>query len=104
VSAWDPAYPSGDHSNKRSSWHALIEPHIDRPQPVTPGIEKSYDVSDFVFELREKAVSPHIAQNTNTAVRRSTAAPPAIPVMQSLRVCTHQEMVPLPRGEATEEL
>jgi len=61
VSAWDPAYPSGDHSNKRSSWHALIEPHIDRPQPVTLGIEKSYDASDFVFELREKAVSPHIA-------------------------------------------
>jgi hypothetical protein len=71
---------------------------------VTLGIEKVYDASDFVFEMREKAVSPHIAQNTNTAVRRSTAAPPAIPVMQSPRVCTHQEMVPLPRGEATEEL
>jgi hypothetical protein len=30
-------------------------------QPVTLGIEKSYDASDFVFELREKAVSPHNA-------------------------------------------
>jgi hypothetical protein len=61
VSAWGPACSSGDHSNKRSNWHALIEPHIDRPQPVTLGIEKSYDASDFVFELREKAVSPYIA-------------------------------------------
>jgi len=32
---------------------------------VTLGIEKSYDASDFVFELREKAVSPHIASNIN---------------------------------------
>ena len=81
---------------------ALAQQPVD--QNTKQQIEKVYDASDFVFELREKAVSPHIAQNTNTAVRRSTAAPPAIPVMQSPRVCTHQEMVPLPRGEATEEL
>jgi len=61
VSVWDRACPSGDHSKKRSSWHALIEPHIDRPQPVTLCIEKGYGASDFDFELREKAVSPHIA-------------------------------------------
>ena len=72
VSASDPACPSGDHSNQRSSWHALIEPHIDRPQPVTRGIEKSYDASDFIFELREKAVSRHIASNINgrSTIRR----------------------------------
>jgi IS5 family transposase len=44
---------------------ALIEPHADRPQPVTLGADKGYDVGDFVMELREKAVTPHVAQNTN---------------------------------------
>ena len=44
---------------------ALIEPQADRPQPVTLGADKSYDASDFVLELREKAVTPHVAQNTN---------------------------------------
>jgi transposase len=44
---------------------ALIEPHADRPQPVTLGADKGYDTGDFVMELREKAVTPHVAQNTN---------------------------------------
>jgi hypothetical protein len=61
---------SDDRSNKRSSWHALIEPHIDRPQPVTLGVEKGYDASDFVFELGEKAVSP--GPRTEYQHRRST--------------------------------
>jgi hypothetical protein len=42
---------------------ALIEPHADRPQPVTLGADKGYDTSDFVMELRDKAVTPHVAQN-----------------------------------------
>jgi hypothetical protein len=44
---------------------ALIEPHADRPQPVILGADKGYDVGDFVMELREKAVTPHVAQSTN---------------------------------------
>ena len=66
-----------DHSNKSSSWHALIEPHVDRPQPVTCGIEKSYDASDFIFELREKAVSRHIASDINgrSTIDRTTGHP-----------------------------
>src|ERR1700755_3313747 len=44
---------------------ALIKPHADRPQPITLGADKGYDVSDFVMELREKAVTPHVAQNAN---------------------------------------
>jgi transposase len=44
---------------------ALIAPHADRPQPVTLGGDKGYDAGDFVMELREKAVTPHVAQNTN---------------------------------------
>ena len=43
---------------------ALIEPHADRPQPITLGADKGYDTSDFVMELREQAVTPHVAQNT----------------------------------------
>jgi hypothetical protein len=35
---------------------ALIEPHADRPQPVTLGADKGYDSSDFVMELRDEAV------------------------------------------------
>jgi hypothetical protein len=42
---------------------ALIEPYAERPQPVTLGADKGYDASDFVMELRDKAVTPHIAQN-----------------------------------------
>src|SRR5262249_12339409 len=36
-----------------------------RPQPVTLGADKGYDVGDFVMELREKTVTPHVAQSTN---------------------------------------
>src|SRR6516164_10341269 len=43
---------------------ALIAPHADRPQPVTLGGDKGYDAGDFVMERREKAVTPHVAQNT----------------------------------------
>lgn len=42
---------------------ALIAPHADRPQPITLGADKGYDASDFVMELRQKAVTPHVAQN-----------------------------------------
>jgi hypothetical protein len=52
------------------SWHTLIEPHANRPQPATLGADKGCDASDFVFELREKAVNRRIAQNTMS--RRST--------------------------------
>ena len=37
---------------------ALIEPHADRPQPVTLGADKGYDTSDFVMELREHSGHP----------------------------------------------
>ena len=54
----------------RASGHAerlaalvLMEPYAERPQPVTLGADKGYDAGDFVMELREKAVTPHIAQN-----------------------------------------
>jgi hypothetical protein len=36
---------------------------------VTPGADKAYDVAEFVADLREYNVTPHVAQNT--ANRRS---------------------------------
>jgi hypothetical protein len=41
---------------------ALIEPHGERPR-VTLGADKGYDSADFVVELREQTVTPHVAQN-----------------------------------------
>jgi len=43
----------------------LIEPHADRSQKVTLGGDKGFDTQDFVAELREINVTPHVAQNTN---------------------------------------
>jgi transposase len=42
---------------------ALIEPLADRPRPITLGADKAYDTGDFVKELRELTVTPHLAQN-----------------------------------------
>jgi transposase len=47
----------------------LIEPYVERSRPVTLGADKGYDSSDFVMELREQAVTPHLAQNQSS--RRS---------------------------------
>jgi hypothetical protein len=38
-------------------------------QPITVGADRAYDAADFVMELRELGVTPHVAQNT--AGRRS---------------------------------
>jgi transposase len=42
---------------------ALIEPRADRPNPITLGADKAYDTADFVMELRQRTVTPHVAQN-----------------------------------------
>ena len=39
--------------------------HADRPQAITLGGDKGYDAADFVMELREINVTPHIACNTS---------------------------------------
>jgi hypothetical protein len=36
----------------------MIEPHADRPDPITLGADKGYDAADFVMELREINVTP----------------------------------------------
>src|SRR5215831_3628533 len=67
---------------------ALIEPHAERPQPVTLGADKGYDTGDFVMELRDKAVTPHVAQNTNgrrSAIDARTTRHPGYAVSQRIR-------------------
>jgi transposase len=44
---------------------ALVAPHADRAQPVTLGGDKGFDAQDFIAELREINVTPHVAQNVS---------------------------------------
>jgi Transposase DDE domain len=67
---------------------ALIEPHAERPQPMTLGADKGYDTGDFVMELRDKAVTPHIAQNASarrSAIDGRTTRHPGYAVSQRIR-------------------
>jgi transposase len=41
----------------------MIEPHADKPEAITLGGDKGFDAADFVMELRDINVTPHIAQN-----------------------------------------
>jgi transposase len=52
------------HAERLAALH-LMEPHADRPQKITLGGDKGFDAGDFVAELREINVTPHVAQNTN---------------------------------------
>jgi transposase len=67
---------------------ALIEPHADRPRPVTLGADKAYDTADFVMECREHTVTPHVAQNTTgrrSAIDGRTTRHPGYEVSQRIR-------------------
>ena len=61
---------------------ALVGSHAEVPQPVTLAADKGYDRADFVRELRDRAVTPHVATPA-AAARRLMAAPSAIPAMRS---------------------
>jgi hypothetical protein len=56
---------SADGHAERIAALALIEPHADRPRPITLGADKGFDAKDFVNELRAMKVRPHVAQNTS---------------------------------------
>jgi transposase len=43
----------------------MIEPYAERPKAITLGGDKAFDAADFVMELREINVTPHVAQNTS---------------------------------------
>ncbi|BBU64175.1 DDE transposase (plasmid) [Methylosinus sp. C49] len=56
--------PADGHAERIAALH-MIEPHADRPRPITLGADKGYDAEDFVNELRAMKVTPHVAQNNN---------------------------------------
>ena len=74
-----------------SGWRrcTLIEPHADRPQPVTLGADKGYDTGDFVAGTAARStVTPHVAQNTNgrrSAIDGRTTRHPGYAVSQRIR-------------------
>ncbi|MDQ2805209.1 MAG: IS5 family transposase [Pseudomonadota bacterium] len=50
------------HAERLAALH-LLEPHADRANKITVGGDKGFDTQDFVAELREVNVTPHVAQN-----------------------------------------
>src|SRR5437773_6464911 len=73
---------------ERKAALALIEPHGMTPQPVTLGADKGYDSADFVMQLQDKAITPHVAQNTNgrrSAVDDCITRHPGYAISQRIR-------------------
>lgn len=69
---------------------AMIEPHADRPRPITLGADRGYDAEDFVNELRAMNVRPHVAQNLSryrgrSAIDGRTTRHPGYAVSQRVR-------------------
>jgi hypothetical protein len=52
------------HAERLAAQH-LIQPQAERPQRITVGADKGFDTQDFVAEMREINVTPHVAQNDN---------------------------------------
>jgi transposase len=65
----------------------MIEACADRPTPITLGADKGFDAADFVMELRELNVTPHIAQNLSrtSAIDGRTTRHPGYDVSQRIR-------------------
>ena len=66
----------------------LIAPHGDRPRAITLGADKGYDAKDFVMELRELNIRPHVAQNSSgrrSAIDRRTTRHPGYAASQRIR-------------------
>ena len=66
---------------------AMIEPRADRPEAITLGGDRGFDAADFVMELRDINVTPHIAQNTSrrSAIDGRTTRHPGYAVSQRMR-------------------
>jgi transposase len=65
----------------------MIEPRADRPHAITLGGDKNFDTKDFVMELREINVTPHVAQNTSrtSAIDGRTTRHPGYAISQRIR-------------------
>src|SRR5437879_8960476 len=74
----------------RADREAALEMVADRPgnHRITLGADKAYDVAEFVGDLREHHVTPHMWRRTPPiGDRPSTAGQPAIPAMRSVGGC-----------------
>ena len=65
----------------------MIEPRADRPEAIPLGGDKGFDAADFVMELREINVTPHIARNTarRSAIDGRTTRHPGYAASQRIR-------------------
>lgn len=75
------------HAERLAALH-LVGPHADRPRRVTLAGDKGFDTRDFVAELREINVTPHLAQNTSgrrSAIDGRTTRHPGYAVSQRIR-------------------
>ena len=66
----------------------MIEPWGERSRAITLGADKGYDTRDFVMELRELNVRPHLARNTSgrrSAIDRRTTRHPGYATSQRVR-------------------
>jgi transposase len=65
----------------------MIEPRADRPDTITLAGDKGYDAADFIMELREINVTPHIARNTTrrSAIDGRTTRHPGYAASQRIR-------------------
>ena len=66
----------------------MIEPLADRAGAITLGADRGYDTADFVEELRERNVRPHVAQNTSrrrSAIDGRTTRHPSYATSQRIR-------------------
>ncbi len=64
---------------------AMIEPYADRPTAITLGGDKNFDTADFVAELREINVTPHVAQKKHSAIDGRTTRHAGYAVSQRIR-------------------
>jgi transposase len=79
--------PADGHAERIAALH-MIEPRADRPNAITVGTDKAYDVEDFVNELRAMNATPHVAQNTHgrsSAIDGRTTRHPGYAVSQRIR-------------------
>jgi transposase len=65
----------------------MIELRADRPEAITLGGDRGFDAADFVMELRDINVTPHIAQNMSrrSAIDGRTTRHPGYAISQRMR-------------------
>jgi hypothetical protein len=77
----------------------LIEPYADRPNAITLGGDKGFDAADFVMELRDINVTPHIVQNTTrrSAIDRRATRHSGYEISQRIRKRVEEQIDPFDR-------